>query len=160
MDISSDDYETDMDSDDESNNNNNQLQIYTTNKTIRPICSFRFIRRLNGKFSLEKMKTDDNYRLYFLYKCLQNNLELPDESKVMIDDFDTDNDDDDDIIVENQTPVINSSNNQEHNLDDIREKALEHDRQQIKGIQLANAGQNNLKIVNNYSVTSNTCTLL
>ncbi|CAF1361471.1 unnamed protein product [Rotaria sordida] len=67
---------------------------------------------------------------------------------------------DDDIISETQSNEINSSIEQEHNLDDIREKTLEYNRQQVKGIQLANAGANNLKIINSYSVTSSTCIII
>ncbi|CAF3960792.1 unnamed protein product, partial [Rotaria sordida] len=77
-----------------------------------------------------------------------------DSSNLVIDDSEVD--DDDDIISETQSNEINSSIEQEYNLDDIRAKTLEHNRQQVKGIQLANADANNLKIINSYSVTSST----
>ncbi len=104
-----------------------------------------------------RRNTDEAYRRYFLknYAGVFESLETPD---IVIDD--SAEDDDDDIVIENPSPAINASIEQEHNLDDIREKTLEYDRQQIKGIQLANAGRNNLKIVNNYSVTSSTCALM
>ncbi|CAF1289459.1 unnamed protein product [Rotaria sordida] len=69
-----------------------------------------------------------------------------DSSNLVIDDSEVD--DDDDIISETQSNEINSSIEQEYNLDDIRAKTLEHNRQQVKGIQLANADANNLKIIN------------
>lgn len=160
MDISSDDYDTDIESDKEMDDK--QYQIYSTKKVIQPVPSYRYVHRLNGKLSLSKMKTDKSYRVYFLTRNPANDPEGPDPSEIVTDDsdIDDDDDDDDDIVVENETPVINSSIKQEHNLDDIREKTLEYDRQQIKGIQLANAGGNNPKIINNYSVTSSTCILM
>jgi hypothetical protein len=103
------------------------------------------------------MKTDESYGEFFS-KTHAEILELAEASKIVIDD--SDDDDDGDVVIENQSPVVDHSNEQQHNLDDIREKTVEYDRQQMKGIQLANAGANNLRITNNYSVTSSTCTLL
>ena len=63
---------------------------------------------------------------------------------------------------DNDNDVEIPKNEEEHlhiDLNDIRQKALEYDRQQLKGIQLANAGDGNLRIVNNYAVTSTTCNL-
>jgi hypothetical protein len=149
-DMSSDDYDSDIEGDQEIDGE--QFDTFKGKKMIQPITSYRYVYRLNGKLSLSKMKTDQSYQKYFL-KNHAEILKLVDTSEIVIDD--SDNDDDDDIMIENQ-----SSNIQQHNLDDIREKTLEYDRQQIKGIQLANAGVNNLRITNNYSVTSSTCTLL
>jgi hypothetical protein len=59
--------------------------------------------------------------------------------------------------------IIPSEEEQQHvemDLNDIRQKAVEYDRQQLKGIQFANASNGNPKVVNNYAVTSNTCTLI
>ncbi|CAF4737356.1 unnamed protein product, partial [Rotaria sp. Silwood1] len=41
-------------------------------------------------------------------------------------------------------------------LDDIRQKSFEYEQKQLKSVQLANAGKENLKIINSYSVTSTT----
>jgi len=156
MDMSSDDFESEIESDHK--NDDKKFDMYNKRKTIQPITSYRYVHRFNGKHSLSKMKTDESYRTYFL-KTYASVYGLPDTSEIVIDDSDID-DDDDDIVIENQLPVMNSSSKEEHNLDDIREKTLEYDRQQIKGIQLANAGANNLKIINNYSVTSSTCVIM
>jgi len=153
MDKSSSDYE----SDDEMNNELDDTHKMI--KVIQPITSYRYVHSLNGKLSLSKMKTDPSYRTYFLvnYADISNSSDI---SHVVIDDSDVDDNDDDEVIIDALSQGINSSVKQEHNLDDIREKTLEHDRQQIKGIHFANAGGNNLKIINDYSVTSNTCMLL
>jgi len=152
MDMSSDDYESEIGSDQELDDK--QSNIYNRRKIIQPITSYRYLHRFNGKHSLSKMKTDQSYRIHFL-KNYADVSDLPETSDIVIEDSDIDDDDDDDIVNENQLPI-----EQEHNLDDIREKTLEYDRQQIKGIQLANAGTNNLKIINNYSVTSSTCIIM
>jgi hypothetical protein len=157
MDRSSSD-EDDSDLENHPGINDKQDSIYSRQKTIQPITSYRYVHHFNGKHSLSKMKSDEAYRTYFL-KNFADCSKLPDTtSEIVIDDSDID--DDDDIVIENSSPVINSSIEQEHNFDEIREKALEYDRQQIKGIQLANAGANNVKIINNYSVTSSTCILM
>ncbi|CAF1376924.1 unnamed protein product [Rotaria sp. Silwood1] len=78
--------------------------------------------------------------------------------------YDSDNENhNDDHDVEYPGAVTTAMTEQqpiEHDLDDIRQKTLEHNRQQLKGIQFANAGDGNLKVVNSYAVTSNTCTLI
>jgi len=155
LDRSSSDYESEIESDHEKDGK--QLDTYNIRKIIQPITSYRYVHRFNGKHLLSKMKNDESYRTYFLknYAAIYN---LPDTSEIVIDDSDID--DDDDIVIENQSPIINSSIEEKHNLDDIHEKTLEYDRQQVKGIHLANAGANNLKIINNYSVTSSTCILM
>ena len=151
LDMSSDDYDSDLDSDDQAQYNDN------TRKVIQPITSFRYVSRLRGKLPLAKMHNEESYRLHFLKNYAGISM-IDKTSEITIDDSDVD-DDDDDIVTVNPVPVTNSGNEQTHNLDDLRAKSLEYDRQQIKGIQLANAGANNLKIINNYSVTSSTCVL-
>jgi hypothetical protein len=148
MDMSSDDYESEIGSDDD----DKQSSIYNKRKIIQPITSYRYVHRFNGNHSLTKMKNDESYRIHFL-KTYAAVSDLPDTSEIVIEDSDID-DDDDDIVSENKLPI-----EEEHNLDDIREKTLQYDRQQIKGIQLANAGTN-IKIINNYSVTSSTCIIM
>ncbi|CAF4100054.1 unnamed protein product [Rotaria sordida] len=148
MNVISDD--SDSETENEQEMNDKQFEIYNKTKVIQPITSYRYVRRLNGKFSLEKMKTDESYRKIF-FKTYIFNSEVVDSSNLVIDDSEIDDEDEDEI---------NSSIEQEHNLDDIREKTLEYNRQQVKGIQLANAGANNLKIINSYSVTSSTCIII
>jgi hypothetical protein len=156
MDKSSSDYDSDLEIGDGMDNKLDDTHKMI--KVIQPITSYRYVHSLNGKLSLSKMKTDPSYRTYFLvnYADISKSSDI---SHVVIDDSDVDDNDDDEII-DPLSQGINSSVKQEHNLDDIREKTLEHDRQQIKGIHFANAGGNNLKIINDYSVTSNTCMLL
>ena len=156
MDNSSDDYDSDIGNDNEMDSK--QLGIHNMGKIIQPITSFRYVHRLNGKLSLTKMKTDQSWRTHFL-KNYADASDLPDTSEIVIDDSDAD-DDDDDIVIQNHSSDMNPSIKQEHNLDEIREKTLEYDRQQIKGIELANAGANNPRVINNHSVTSSTCTLM
>ena len=156
LDMSSDDYNSDLDSDEDTNNQHQT--IYSVRKSIRPITSFRYVHHLRGKFSLSKMHNEESYRSYFL-KYYAEISTIPDIFDVLIDDSDVD--DDDDIVLANpSSPVTNSPDEQVYDLDDLRAKSLEYDRQQIKGIQLANAGVNNLKITNNYSMTSSTCMLM
>ncbi len=155
MDLSSDDSDGDFGNDNEMDSK--QLDIHNMGKIIQPVTSYRYVHRLNGKHTLTKMKTDQSFRTYLL-KNYADVSDLPDTSEIMIDDSDVD--DDDDIVIQNHSSEMNPSIEQEHNLDDIREKTLEFDRQQIKGIQLANAGANNPRVINNYSVTSHTCMLM
>ncbi|CAF4750594.1 unnamed protein product [Rotaria sp. Silwood1] len=103
-----------------------EIDAYQTRKVIQPITSYRYVHRLNAKFSLSKMKSDKSYRRYFL----KNYAGFPDQSDASdfaIDDSDKDDDDDDDIVIENQSSINNTSTDQQqqqqqHNLDDIHEK--------------------------------------
>jgi FtsZ-interacting cell division protein YlmF len=142
----------DADSDEESENEmeSKQLNVSATQKTIT---SYRFVHRLHGRHSLARMKSDELHRTFFMREY-GGFVSLPDVTENVIDDSD------DDDVDTGPPPTTDSHVEQEHNLDDIREKTLEHDRQQLKGVHLANAGANNLKIVNHSSVTSSTCTLL
>lgn len=49
---------------------------------------------------------------------------------------------------------------EKNDLEDIRQKVLEHEQQQLKGVQFANAGNDSLKVINNYSITSTSCNLI
>ena len=157
-----DDSDNDSESDDENNveNDDKQLDTYNIAKIKQPKTSYRYVHSLNGKISLSKMKTDQSHRSYFL-KYYARISSISDAPESMIDDSDVDNnDEDDDTVTETLSSQINLPIEQKHNLDDILEKTVEHDQQQIKGIELANAGANNLKVINNYSVTSQTCMLM
>ena len=127
-----------------------EVNICATQKTT---ASYRFVHRLHGRHPLARMKNDELHRTHFLREY-GGAISLPPVTENLIDDFD------DDDVVPDPSPTIDCHEEQEHNLDDIREKTLVHDREQLKGIHLANAGANNLKIVNHSSVTSSTCTLL
>ncbi len=160
---SSDEDESDFEEDDTKPDhhptNKNEYKT-TTQKLVQPISLFRFVTRLNGRHSLLKMSSDNEIRSKVMAFC-SNQSETLDIAQ-MADDSDNENDDDDNDV---QSPglIIQSEEEQQHvdiDLSDIRQKALEYDRQQLKGIQFANAGNGNLKVVNNYTVTSNTCTLI
>ncbi len=127
----------------------------TTQKLAQPVCLVRFVTRLNGPYSLSKMINDKEIWSKVAVVCL-NQSETVDIAK-MVDDCDNDNND-----VEFPGLIVQSEGEQyvDIDLNDIRQKALEYDRQQLKGIQFANAGNGNLRVMNNYAVTSNTCTLI
>ncbi|CAF1315304.1 unnamed protein product [Rotaria magnacalcarata] len=78
------------------------------------------------------------------------------------DDTDNENldDDDDDVKSPCTTIATIEQQNVEHDSDNICQKTLEYERQQLKGVQFANAGSGNLKVMNSYIVTSNTCNLI
>jgi hypothetical protein len=156
---SSDEEESDFGEDDTESNKNDYKS--TTQKLVQPVSLFRFVTRLNVRHSLSKMSNDKEIRSKVIAVCSNQSETLDITSTV--DDSDNENDDDDNDV---QSPpdLINQNDEQQHHVDidlnDIRQKALEYDRQQIKGIQFANAGNGNLKVVNNYPITSNTCILI
>jgi hypothetical protein len=69
-------------------------------------------------------------------------------------------DDDQDVVYNDPTMLSNIQEDLGNDLNDIREKTMEYDRQQIKGIHFANAGEENLRVVNSYQVASSTCILI
>ena len=70
-----------------------------------------------------------------------------------------DSDDDDDVVVV-LSPIKHEEKDFTNDLKEIHQRVVQHDQEQMKGIQFANAGTDNLKVVNSYSVTSTSCTLL
>ena len=152
MDMSASDYTTEDDSD----SDNSKVNKDDVQKMIQPMTSYRYVYRLNINLSLSKMKRDSTHRKYFL----RNHADISDQSGTSDIEIDDSDDDDNDIVTENQSSVVDTSTKQEHNLDDIREKTLEYEQRQVKGIQFANAGANNVKIINNYALTSKTCMIL
>ena len=154
MEMSSDDFDTDFENDQELEGK--EFDVYKVNKMIVPTTSYRYIHHLNKKFSLSKIENDEVHKKHFVNTFVDTSKVMGGPDIVINDD----DDDDDDIVIEDQTPLDHNSTEQETNLDDIRQKVLQHNQQQIKGIHLANAGANNIKVVNNYSVTSSTCTLM
>ncbi|CAF3724767.1 unnamed protein product [Rotaria socialis] len=156
MEMSSDDFDTDFEDDQELENK--EFDVYKVKKMTTPTTSYRYIHRLNKKISLSKIENDEVHKKQFI-KNYVDTAKVKGDPGIVINVSD-DDDDDDDVFIEDQPSVDNNSTEQETNLDGIRQKVLEHDQQQIKGIYLANAGANNIKIVNNYSVTSSTCMLM
>ncbi|CAF4363391.1 unnamed protein product [Rotaria sp. Silwood2] len=78
----------------------------------------------------------------------------------MTDDSDDENyDDDNDVQVPDSVIKTDEQKSIDDNLSGIRQKTLEFDQNQIKGIQFANAGDRNLKIVNNHTINSTTCSI-
>ena len=136
MDMSSDDFESDIASEAE-----DEQGLSESSKIQRidpPSTFYRYVRQLVGRHSRTRMKSDELYVHRFLEQYLQLK-HIPGCMEDLLDD----------------SPV-----EENHSLDGIRAKTEEYDRQQLKGVQLANAGSNNLKIVNSYSVTSSTCALM
>ncbi|CAF0992020.1 unnamed protein product [Adineta ricciae] len=143
-DMSSDDNASDLD-ENENDKDDSGPNIYAVKQTKAPTTSYRFVHRLNCKFTTSKMKIDQFARTRF---C-----DNP-QGEAVTDDSDVDADDNNDVIIEKASLVPET-----HNLDEIREKTIEHERQRIKGVQLANANTTNPTIINDYSVTSSTCAL-
>ena len=146
LDLSSSEDDSDMEA--ESNVESELSKVYRMDS---PAVSYRFLYQLRGQHPLSKMKTDEIYPHRFLEQYVNLN-EIPGWMGDLLDDSEGE--------AEVEKPPSPPPIEAEHNLDDIRARTVEYDRQQLKGVQLANAGSNNLKIVNNYSVTSNTCALL
>ena len=124
-----------------------------SNKFVPPVSHFRFVTKLNGRHSLSKMSSNVEIRSKVMAICSNESetLDIPN----VVNESDNEHDDDNDVL------VIQTEEKQhvDTDLNDLRQKASEYDQQQIKGIQLANAGTGNLRIVNNYPITSTTCTL-
>ena len=125
----------------------------TTQKTVPPTTLLRFVTRLTGRHSLSKMSNDPAMASQML------TMFSSDSDNQNVADLIQDSESDDDVECLN---LISSTIQQQSANDsqDIHQKILQHEQQQIKGIQLANAGSGNLKVVNNYSVTSSTCVLV
>ncbi|CAF3376500.1 unnamed protein product [Rotaria sp. Silwood1] len=161
--MSSSDEESDFaanKSEDDSNTKSNNDGKAIIQKNQRPISLLRFVTRLDGRHLLSKMSSDAELQSKAL-TLFSEDSESFDMAQII---YDSDNENhNDDHDVEYPGAVTTAMTEQqpiEHDLDDIRQKTLEHNRQQLKGIQFANAGDGNLKVVNSYAVTSNTCTLI
>ena len=130
-----------------------------TQSFIQPTSAFSFVTRLSSSLSLSKMNSDEEIRMKVMAVCA-NQSEPSDVLKMMNDSNDKIKNDN--KVVVSPSLVIPSEGHSRGNtdLDDIRQQVLEYERQQLKGVQLFNAGGQNPKILNNYAVTSNTCTLI
>ena len=146
MEMSSDDYESHLSSDEEQENLSEQ---YRVKKLSAPKDSYRFIHRFNGRHSLTKMKIEQQFREYYFNVFLERQATNADDVY-----------DDSEESVNTPEESSKPKNEENYDLEEIRQKTVEHDQQQLKGIQFANAGSNNLKIVNNHSVTAKTCSVM
>ena len=149
--MDSDDCDSDISSD--SDGDNDEI-FHKTNKIASPHTFYRFVRRLNGRYSSEKMHNEDVYREKFIAEYC--------DAKMSPTWHDLIEDSDEEQQPEIQSPtMIETTTTEDHfNIDEIRQKTKEFDRQQIKTIQLANADSNNPKILNNVTVTSSTCVIM
>jgi hypothetical protein len=124
-----------------------------TQTSVTPVCLLRFVTRLNGRRPLSKMRNDASM-VSQMISYLSNSSERESYCQA-IDDSDSDE------VVESPQPALTTVQQPcSDDLQDIHQTILQYDEQQIKGLQLANAGGGNLKLVNNYSVTSSTCALI
>lgn len=125
----------------------------TVQKYASPNAMFRFVTRLNGHHSVSKMRSDQEIRSQVVSVLTADSPTL-DITEIVHDSDDENHDDDNDV----QIPDV--AIRTVADLNDIRQKTLEYDQKQIKGIQFANAGDKNLKVVNDYAINSSTCTLI
>ncbi|CAF4842755.1 unnamed protein product, partial [Rotaria sp. Silwood1] len=148
--ISSDEDDSDFEEDNTEVNNHptsKKDNKTTIQKLVQPTSLFRFVTRWNGRHSLLKMSNDEDIRSK-LMAILLNNADSFDIATIADDcDIETHDDDND---VESSGLVIESDKKQQQyvdvDLNDIRQKTLEYDRKQLKGVQFANAGDRNLKL--------------
>lgn len=165
VDSSSDD-DSDDGNDDvktESSPSNKQHGAMTAEQNPAPTTLYAFLKNSKGRFSQTKMMNGDEFRERI--SKLKSSETRTAEMALLLNDSTEEKenncvDDDQDVTFVNNTEVTNEQQNMDQALDDIRQKTIEHDRQQLKGIQLANAGDGNLKVVNSYPVTSSTCNLI
>ena len=153
----SDDIDEIVDSVNHSSNDNLETAMQ---KVSRPITLLHFVTRLDGCQTLSNMSRsqDLHSKAIDFYINGSNSIDITQ----IIDNSDNrkvNNNDDHNVEYPIGISTTIEQNRVEHDLNDIHRKALEYDQQQIKGIQFANAGDGNLKVINNHTVTSNTCTL-
>lgn len=129
---------------DEDEMKKDQLTKNPIQKCVAPISRFRFVTRLAGEYSPSKM-SDEKERRRQMLDLISDRWKDLDVSSLA--------DDDDDVV---QPTVKDFADD----VKDINEKVVQHDQEQLRGIQFANAGSENLKVVNSYSVSSKSCTLI
>ena len=137
--------------DDEGDQKEKQKSNNPVQRSVPPLSRFRLVTRLTGRHSPSKMRDDATRPSPVLNLLLTNaeNLDVPS----LIDDSD-----DDDAVV--SPPTTHEAKDFTNDLKEIHQRVLQHDQEQMKGIQFANAGTDNLKVVNSYSVSSTSCILL
>ena len=141
------------DSMDENAENDTEHKEEAYTKTTPPAARFRFVTRLNSKFSPSKMKSDHETVHDLMVHLVKSREKLLEENLI-------DDSDDEEVMVTAPSPIKLPMSKSDDDLKDIEQKINAHDQDQIKGIQLANAGRANLKVTNSYSVTSNSCSLI
>ncbi|CAF4119197.1 unnamed protein product [Adineta steineri] len=138
---------------------NKNVSNTSTQIMVQPASLFRCVTRLNGRHSLSKMSGDEEIRSKVMNTW--TNISATINIAEIVDDSDNENHDDDNDV---ESPGLIIQNEQEQHvntdLSDIHQKVLEYDQQQLKGIQFANAGDGNLRVVNSYAVNSNTCIII
>ncbi|CAF4749468.1 unnamed protein product [Rotaria sp. Silwood2] len=158
---SSDEDEFDLDDDNDKTNQqskkkkNGQANVQ---KFASPTSLFRIVTRLNGRHSLSKMRNDEEIRSQVMTISLDNS-ETVDMTKMVNNSDDENYDDNNDVQVPDFVITTDEHKNIDADLNDIRQRTLEFNKNQIKGIQFANAGDRNLKIANNHAITSSTCNI-
>ncbi|CAF3991279.1 unnamed protein product [Rotaria magnacalcarata] len=148
------------DVDEVTKNSTNKKNVKTkAEHLVSPISLYRCVTRFNGRHSLAKMSNDYEI-LKKVGSIWSGNSDSIDITQLVNDSDQEDHDDDNDVQTTDQiNRVEDQQQSMEVALNDIRQKRLEYDRQQIKGVQFSNVGDGNLKVVNNSSVTSSTCIL-
>lgn len=141
------------DSDDE-DSKKVQKDAKSKENIVIPTASFRFVTRLDRNFPDSKMERDTSYGQHMMN--FLNQTENVDKTKINDDSDSTDVVTDPDIVLTNiEIPKSKSDDD----VKDIKKKIVEHEENQIKGIQLANAGRSDVKVVNSHAVTSHTCSI-
>ena len=150
VDLSSSEEESDDEKEEISHSHNpSSVEI-----TVPPIGQVRFVTRFASRNSPSTMSKDPE-KFDAMRKIFSQNAEQTFITELINDSDLEENDASIPIIPETMTqPTVTDD------LQEIHQKVLQHEEEQIKGVQLANAGRGNLKVVNNYSVTSKTCTIL
>ncbi|CAM4823526.1 unnamed protein product [Rotaria magnacalcarata] len=158
---SSDEEKSDFEDDDTAANHHSRNKSDTKasiKSNNRPVSLFRFVTRLKGRHSLSKMSSDNEMSSKVMATWL-NQSETIDIGSMANDSDSEIHDDDNDVESPNMTGQHEEQQHVDTDLNSIRQKTLEYDQQQIKGIQFINAGDGNLKVVSNYAITSSTCIL-
>ncbi|CAF1447420.1 unnamed protein product [Adineta ricciae] len=118
--------------------------IGTIEKLERPISAFCQVHHFNERYSPNNTNDTVDTDTKFVHDGFNEEV-LAEETG---------------IKSSNPTTTTVDKQHTKHDLSDIHRKVIEYDQQLLKGIQLANAGSTNLKVLNSHSITSNTCTLL
>ena len=145
-DSSNEDDKVDLEADEDETKKDHQAKN-PIQKSVAPISRLRFVTRLAGQYSPSKM-SDEKARRTQMLNLISDRWRDLDVASLA--------DDDDDV----QATVKEEENDFTNDVKDINEKVLQHDQEQLRGVQFANAGRENLKVVNSYSVSSKSCILI
>ena len=166
VDMSSSDEDEKSDNDDDAAATTSSYPTHTKDdktkrqKFIQPTSYFRFVTRLNNRYSLSKMSTDEEIRTKVLSIC-SSDQDVGDIVKMVNDSNSDAHDDDDNDVVSTDLNIQHEKKQvDDGDINDLRQKVVEYEQQQLKGVQFINAGDRNPKVMNNYAVTSGTCTLI